>query len=143
MALYIQDADLTAGPGMPADFSSTDLSTASKRSTYCITPASAWIESVYPYDYPFTAAPSAPALIRIACLEYAIFLAHSILGVQNKADAAMKRAVALLQIDEKTGLARAPVPGVHNIKRVRVFDIARSLDAEDRDFESDEQALYP
>jgi len=141
MAVYIADSDLT--DRLPS-LTNSDISTAAIRLSDCITPASAWVDSVYPMDSPFVADPNAPGLIKAACLEYALFFAHSILAKGALAEAAERRAKSLLNIDEKTGLARAFISGVHTArKRIRVFDLARSRDAEERDSTDAEKALYP
>ena len=140
MAVYIEDSDLT--DRLPS-LTGSDLATSAVRLTDCITPASAWVDNVFPYDGAFTAAPSSPGLIKAGCLEYALYLAHSILGASAKAEAAELRAKSLLRIGDD-GVAKAYIQGVHTErKRVRVFDLTRSVDDEDRDTEAAEQALYP
>tara|TARA_Y100000310_G_scaffold305609_1_gene345904 strand:+ start:69 stop:497 length:429 start_codon:yes stop_codon:yes gene_type:complete len=142
MAVYISDLQLTNR--LPSTIGSSDIDDATKRLDSCITPASAIIDSVYPIAAPFTATPSAPSLIQSASLEYALFFAHSILGKGKLAEAAWDRAEKLLNIDPDTGLARAHIDGVSLAhKRIRTFDLARSVDAEDRDTDDDEAVLYP
>lgn len=138
--IYLADADLTAR--LPADLTNTDISSSALRLSVCITPASAWVDSVFPYVAPFTATPNTEALIKSGCLEFALFLAHSVMAQGKQAEAAMSRAKMLLMIDEKTGMAQAASQSGTK-SRMKVSDIARSLGAEDRDFDADEAVLFP
>ena len=139
--LYIEDGDLT---GRLPTLTGSDLASSSDRESDVLTPASAWIDGVFPYDSPFTAAPSSPSIIKQGCLEYALGIAHSILGAGEASDRAYKRAKDMLMIDEKTGRARVHIPDVHGTRqRIRVIPIHRSRPAEEDDDTDAENRLWP
>jgi hypothetical protein len=138
--IYLSDANLT--DRLPSDLTSTDISSSALRLSICITPACAWVDSVYPGKAPFTATPNTETLVKMACLEFAIYMAHSVMAQIKQADASLARAKSLLMVDESTGTAQAAFE-VGGQSRIKVFDLARSLYAEDRDTDADELALYP
>lgn len=145
MAFYCTDADVTLW--LPSDLTETEIASEAQRSAKLRTPATVWIDAVYPSLVPFAdiaASPGTPDMIRQAASYYAAGLGFMVVSKNPEdgdASVMMQMAKNLLQIDEDTGLARARIPGVSTASRMRMVTLARSRYAEGRDNRDAERAL--
>lgn len=144
---YFTDAALT---GRLEALTGTAIAASGDRDALVRRPAKAWADSVTPNLSPFagiTDAPPTPPLIELAALEFGVHLAHKIVSKKPDdaaAKAALDTAKMLLNIDDKTGLARAFISGSEDRPGgLGVSDITRSREAEARDEDLNQRALYP